>query len=181
MNYIFSRKRVVMKIFKSLFLVGLSLVLMFSVSAPVFAQQNKATSKEQVNYQPFQFSTNENILNSEVTTLAKWDGQFTSNYTIPSYVVASAATYGMYHITRYLTATLQLGPAAAATFTGMVTGYVASKGEIKLKSVQKYRWIKKYTKAEYQATTKIYVKGKYKTTKTKKWISEVDTNIDSVN
>ncbi|MGY0566562.1 hypothetical protein ACVHXO_03545 [Bacillus safensis] len=168
-----------MKIFKSLFLVSLSLVLVFSVSTPLMAQQNEVIPKKQVNYEPSLI--NENLLNTQLEAQAKWDGQFNSNYTIPSYVVASAATYGMFHITRYLTATLQLGPAAAAAFAGMVSGYVSAKGEIKLKSVQKYRWIKKYTKAEYQATTKIYVNGKYKTTKTKKWISEVDTNIDNVN
>ncbi|MFS0654632.1 hypothetical protein [Bacillus sp. 179-C3.3 HS] len=169
-----------MNIFKTLFLVSLSLVLMFSVSAPLLAQENDETPKKLVSYEPSRFALNENLLKSELEAQAKWDGQFTSNYTIPSYVVASAASYGMFHITRYLASTLQLGPAAAAAFTGMVTGYVASKGEIKLKSVEKYRWIRKYTKAEYQATTKIYVNGKYKTTKTKKWISEVDTNIDSV-
>lgn len=62
----------------------------------------------------------------------------------------------------------------------MVSGYISAKGEIKLKAVQKYRWIKKYTKAEYQANTKISVNGKYKTTTTKKWILEVDTKIDPV-
>ncbi|MEK4791106.1 hypothetical protein [Bacillus sp. FSL K6-2971] len=168
-----------MKIFKSLFLACLSVVLVFSVSTPLMAQHNEVIPKKQVNYESSLI--NKNLLNTELEAQAKWDGQFTSTYTIPAYVVASAASSGMYHITRYLTATFQLGPAAAVAFTGMVTGYVASKGDIKLKSVQKYRWIKKYTKAEYQATTKIYVKGKYKTTKTKKWISEVDTNIDSVN
>ncbi|SPR92850.1 hypothetical protein [Bacillus altitudinis] len=170
-----------MKIFRSLFLVSLSLVLMLSVSStPLLAQQNEVISKNQINYEPSLYVTNENLLNNELEARAKWDGQFSSNYTIPSYVVASAATYGMFHITRYLTATLQLGPAAAAAFAGMVSGYVSAKGEIKLKAVQKYRWLKKYTKAEYQATTKIYVNGKYKTTTTKKWISKVDTNIDRV-
>lgn len=76
--------------------------------------------------------------------------------------------------------TLNVGGAAAAAFTGMVMNYVSTKAKIRLVSTEKYRWIKKYTKAEYQATTKIYLNGKYKTTKTKKWISEVDTNIDSL-
>ncbi|WHF25928.1 hypothetical protein QJS65_13955 [Bacillus altitudinis] len=144
-----------MKIFRSLILVSLSLVLMLSVSStPLLAQQNEVISKNQINYESSLYVTNENSINNELEARAKWGGQFSSNYTIPSYVVASAATYGMFHITRYLTATLQLGPAAAAAFAGMISGYVSAKGEIKLKAVQKYRWIKEYTKAEYQATTK---------------------------
>ncbi|MDR0126655.1 hypothetical protein [Bacillus zhangzhouensis] len=97
-----------------------------------------STIKKQVNCVSSLFATNENLLNTELEAQVKRDGQFTSMYTIPSYVVASAAIYGIFHITRYLTATLQLGPAAAA-FAEMVSGYVSAKGEIKLKSVQKYR------------------------------------------
>lgn len=111
-----------MKIFRSLFLVSLSLVLMLSVSStPLLAQQNEVISKNQINYEPSLYVTNENLLNNELEARAKWDGQFSSNYTIPSYVVASAA------------ATLQLGPAAADAFAGMISGYVSAKGEIKLK------------------------------------------------
>ncbi|ATX84562.1 hypothetical protein CU084_15145 [Bacillus velezensis] len=58
-----------------------------------------------------------------------------------------------------------------------VTGYVASKGDIRLKSAEK--WIVLYTKAKYEVTTKIYIR-KFEPTKTKTWISEADPNIDSV-
>lgn len=187
-----------MKVYKSLTVGILSLSLVFSGITSAFATEKKddnrlnivssesldpnASIQNLMIYHTAGLSLydSSNVLKNAADVQAKWDGQFKSDYTIPAYVVASAASGGMYHITRYLTATLNLGPAAAAAFTSMVTGYVASKGDIRLKSTEKYKWIVRYTKAKYEATTKIYVKGKYKSTKTKTWISEADPNIDSV-
>ncbi|MEK4789393.1 hypothetical protein [Bacillus sp. FSL K6-2971] len=168
-----------MKIYKSLSIAAMSLVLTFSVSVPIFANEKVQTPiahTDQTSYSVL----DDNVLKSEVETQASWDGQFKSDYTIPSHIVAAAAGAGAYKISQYMMRTLNVGGAAAAAFTGMVMNYVSTKAKIRLVSTEKYRWIKKYTKAEYQATTKIYLNGKYKTTKTKKWISEVDTNIDSL-
>ncbi|MCP8950944.1 hypothetical protein [Bacillus safensis] len=168
-----------MKIYKSLSIAALSLVLTFSVSAPVFAKEKTQTQIEQTDQTSYSV-LDDNILKSEVETQASWDGQFKSDYTLPAHIVAAAASAGAYKITQYMMGTLNIGGATAAALTGMITNYISTKGKIRLVSTEKYRWIKKYTKAEYQATTKIYVNGKYKTTKSKKWISEVDTNIDSL-
>ncbi len=70
-----------------------------------------------------------------------------------------------------------LGGVAGRRIYKHVTGYVASKGDIRLKSAEK--WIVLYTKAKYEVTTKIYIR-KFEPTKTKTWISEADPNIDSV-
>ncbi|MCY8309932.1 hypothetical protein [Bacillus vallismortis] len=186
-----------MKVYKSLTVGILSLSLVFSGITSAFAAEKKDDNRLNIvtsesldpnasieNLMIYHTtglnSDSSNVLKNAADVQATWDGQFKSDYTIPAYVVASAASGGMYHITRYLTATLNLGPAAAAAFTSMVTGYVASKGDIRLVSTEKYKWIVRYTKAKYQATTKIYKNGKYKTTKTKTWISEADSNIDSV-
>ncbi|MEC1648932.1 hypothetical protein [Bacillus halotolerans] len=187
-----------MKIYKALTVGILSLSLVCSGVTSAFATEKKEDNRKSIVTSEFldpnasidnlmvyhtaglNLHDPSNVLKTASSVQAKWDGQFKSDYTIPAYVVASAASGGMWHVTRYLTATLNLGPAAAAAFTSMVTGYVASKGDIRLKSTEKYKWIVKYTKAKYEATTKIYVKGKYKSTKTKTWISEADPNIDSV-
>ncbi|MFP3453421.1 hypothetical protein R0K30_17375 [Bacillus sp. SIMBA_154] len=168
-----------MKIYKSLSIAAMSLVLTFSVSVPIFANEKVQTPIEHTDQTSYSV-LDDNVLKSEVETQASWDGQFKSDYTIPSHIVAAAAGAGAFKISQYMMRTLNVGGAAAAAFTGMVMNYVSTKAKIRLVSTEKYRWIKKYTKAEYQATTKIYLNGKYKTTKTKKWISEVDTNIDSL-
>ncbi|WP_409017995.1 hypothetical protein ACJJTF_16080 [Bacillus velezensis] len=187
-----------MKVYKSLTVGILSLSLAFSGITSAFATEKKEDHRKDIAVSEtldpnssienlmiyhtagINLYDSSNVLKNKSDVQAKWDGQFKSDYTIPAYVVASAASGGMWHITRYLTATFNLGGAAAAAFTSMVTGYVASKGDIRLKSTEKYKWLVRYTKAKYEATTKIYKKGKYKTTKTKTWISEADPNIDSV-
>ncbi|MGY3839289.1 hypothetical protein ACWNPK_19465 [Bacillus atrophaeus] len=187
-----------MKIYRSLTVGILSLSLVFSGITSAFAAEKKEDNRPNVvasgSLDPnasienlmvyhtagLNLHDSSNVLKNASDVQAKWDGQFKSDYTIPAYVVAAAASGGMYHITKYLMGTLNLGASAATAFTSMVTGYVASKGDIRLKSTEKYKWIVRYTKAKYEATTKIYKKGKYKTTKTKTWISEADPNIDSV-
>ncbi|WP_189328137.1 hypothetical protein [Bacillus atrophaeus] len=160
-----------MKIYRSLTVGILSLSLVFSGITSAFAAEKKEDNRPNVDASVsldpnasienlmvyhtagLNLHDSSNGLKNASDVQAKWDGQFKSDYTIAAYVVAAAASGGMYHITKYLMGTLNLGAAAATAFTSMVTGYVASKGDIRLKSTEKYKWIVRYTKAKYEVTS----------------------------
>lgn len=100
-----------------------------------------------------------------------WDGFYSINQTIPTWVLAVSAAYvGTWIAERYKIPT----KITAALMAGV--GIVTTK-EYVIKGTTYYKLISA-TKAEYYTMTSLYIDGKLKASTDGSWTAAIDTNID---
>ncbi|GEM_PF-4327359 len=100
-----------------------------------------------------------------------WDGYYTINQTIPTWVLAAGAAYvGTWIAERYKIPT----KITAALLAGV--GVVATK-EYVIKGTTYYKLISA-TKAEYYTMSSLYVNGTLKASTDGSWTASIDSNID---
>ncbi|KOY84131.1 hypothetical protein I6G82_16675 [Lysinibacillus macroides] len=100
-----------------------------------------------------------------------WDGFYSINQTIPTWVLAAGAAYiGTWIAERYKIPT----KITAALLAGV--GALVSK-EVVIKGTTYYK-LKSATKAEYYTMTSLYIDGKLPSSTSGSWTAEIDSNID---
>ncbi|WP_433958362.1 hypothetical protein [Cytobacillus horneckiae] len=112
--------------------------------------------------------------NGDILVMATWDGSWTSNYTVPGYLVGGGAAAA----TAYVVSLGNVPVALASTIGAWVGGYAGTKSEVAVRSTVKYRWVTRYTKCYYETTSKLYQKNRLVKTITKNFTAAADPNTD---